>query len=283
MPPIKRKEYNWTLNLMRQKKRMLAKSEEQLLELYHFCDNDEERELIKELLLRFRCFDIDLYNTALQKAVNHICGLGYNEEDMALVAFCHGVEADSSQVVLNDLKVPMAQNGFSNIKTINRFDKIIHEFNKSKKTIKHFVVVDEFIGSGKTLSLRIQEIKRMSLQDITFDFVFLAGMREAVEAGKRSGASVFSVYEMEKGITSYYEGQRLIDKCNLMKSLEGKLAPTINETDLEEYHFGYHGTEALYCRLDRNVPNNVFPVFWWKEDKNGRKRKTLLVRVQNGY
>lgn len=283
MASIKQKEYNWILNLIRRQKAMLDNSDAQLLELYQFCDNDEQRDLLFELISRFNCFDPDLYNAAIQDAVRFICGLGYKEEETALVAFCHDIEADSSQVVLDDMKVPMALEGYSHIKTINRFDKIFREYHKSGQLIKHFIAVDEFVGSGKTLISRIEEFNSKGLQGVTIDFIFLAGMHDAIALGKNMGASLFVVYEMAKGLTGYYCGDQLDLKCSIMKALERKLSPQINKTDLEEYHFGYHGAESLYCRPNKNVPNNVFPVFWWKEDVNGHPRKTMLVRVQNGY
>lgn len=283
MSSLKQREYNWILKLMRRQKAMLAKNDVQLLELYKFCDNEEQRNLLEELIVRFNCFDPDLYAAAIQDAVNYIDELGFIENETALVAFCHDGSADSSQVVLDDMKVPMAIKGYSRIKTINRFDRIIHEYNKSCGKIKHFIAVDEFVGSGKTLSLRADEFNRLIPTGATINFVFLAGMREAIEVGKALGESVYVVYEMDKGITAYYDGEQLELKRSLMRSLEGKLAPRINKTDLTDYHFGYHGTEALYCRPNKNVPNNVFPIFWWKEDKDGKPRKTVLIRVQNDY
>lgn len=283
MHAFRQKEYNWIVNIMRRQKAMLKKSDAQLLELYRFCDNDEQRDLLAEMLLRFNCFDPDLYAAAIQDAVKYISKLGYNEEETALVAFCHDRAADSSQAVLDDLKVPMAQEGYSHIKTINRFDHIQREYNKSGRKLKHFIAVDEFVGSGKTLSSRIGEFNRLKMTGATVDFVFLAGMQDAIVAGKNTGASLFVVYEMEKGLTSFYSGAQLENKTALMRVLEKKLALKINKTDIEEYHFGYHGSEALYCRPDKNVPNNVFPVFWWKMDRDGKQRNTVLIRVQDGY
>lgn len=283
MPSISHKEFDWTLNLMRRQKAMLARSEAPLLELYRFCDNEEQRHLIEELIIRFNCFDPDIYALALNAAVDYISGLGYSEDETALVAFCHDSSADSSQVVLDDLKVPMAMCGYSHIKTINRFDKICSTYNSTKGQIKHFIAIDEFIGSGKTLDLRMQEFNRLRLSKTTIDFVFLSGMREAISLGKQKGASIYTVYEMEKGISGFYSGEQLQSKQLLMRSLEGKLASRINLTELKDHLFGYHGTEALYCRPEKNVPNNVFPIFWWKKDIEGHDRNTLLIRVQDGY
>lgn len=283
MSPLSHKEYIWTLKLIRHQKTMLSKKDLSLLELYRFCDNEEQRQLLEELILRFNFLDSDKYPCFLNDVVKCICGFGYKEEESALVAFCHDYSADSSQVVLNDLKVPMAMAGYCHIKTINRFERILKEYNNSKGRIKHFIAVDEFVGSGHTLALRLKEFKDHGFPDATIDFVFLAGMSDAVLMAKEQGASVYAVHEMKKGISGFYQGDELQHKRDIMLSLEGKLAPVINNTLLTDHSLGYHGSEALFCRQDKNVPNNVFPVFWWKEDDGGRKRNTIFVRVQDGY
>ena len=271
------------LNLIRRQRAMLSNKDDSLLELYHFCDNEEQRQLIEELIIRFNCLDPDMYSWMLNEVAEYIRALGYREEETALVAFCHDYSADSSQVVLNDLKVPMAMKGYCHIKTINRYERIAKEYNQSKGRIKHFIAVDEFVGSGQTLELRLKEFKSLGFLDATIDFVFLAGMSDAIKMAKQQGASVYAFYEMEKGISGFYQGDELRSKRNLMLSLEDKLAPVINETLLVNHSFGYHGSEALFCRPDKNVPNNVFPVFWWKEDDKGKGRNTIFVRVQDGY
>ena len=42
-------------------------------------------------------------------------------------------------------------------------------------------------------------------------------------------------------------------------------------------------SEALFCRKSKNVPNNVFPIFWWKRYADNSDRKTLFIRSQSGY
>ena len=164
------------LKLIRRQKAMLSNKEVSLLDLYHFCDNEEQRQLLEELILRFNCLESDMYSVFLHEVAEYIIKLGYKEDELALVAFCHDYSADSSQVVLNDLKVPMAMEGYSHIKTINRFERIAKEYNKSKGRIKHFIAVDEFVGSGQTMALRLNEFNMHGFPDASIDFVFLAGM-----------------------------------------------------------------------------------------------------------
>ena len=261
MSSYSHKEYDWMFNLMRRQKSMLTMREAELIELYRFCDDDEQRRLIEELLIRFYCLEPDVYAMILQEAVNYICSLGYNAEESALVAFCHDSSADSSQVVLDDMKVPMALKGYSSIRTINRFDRIERVYKTSKGSIKHYIAVDEFAGSGQTLESRVRDFNKLHLQGVSIDYVFLTGMKDAIAKGKQLGNSVFAVLEMEKGISDYYKGVELDFKRSIMQTLERKLAAKINNTDLQDYLFGYHRTESLYCRPNKNVPNNDFPIF----------------------
>ena len=50
-----------------------------------------------------------------------------------------------------------------------------------------------------------------------------------------------------------------------------------------EHHLGYGQAESLFCRKNKNVPNNVFPLMWWKQYADHTHRNTLFVRLQEGY
>lgn len=52
---------------------------------------------------------------------------------------------------------------------------------------------------------------------------------------------------------------------------------------MSEYHLGYGQAESLFCRKNKNVPNNVFPLMWWKGYADHTHRNTLFVRLQEGY
>ena len=48
----------------------------------------------------------------------------------------------------------------------------------------------------------------------------------------------------------------------------------------KRYKFGYEKSESLFVLENSNIPNNVFPVFWWPFNLEGeRKRITIFKRL----
>ena len=272
--------YDWIFSLNEKQTAMLKDKDNALAELYYLCDNNTQRNLIKDLLIRFNCFDEDIYNLALLEIVKYVSNLGHKNNTTAIVAFCHDSNADSSQEILQDLKVPITIELNYTIKTINRFDHLEKAYVSG---YRHFIAVDEFSGSGQTICNRYNEFLRMNLADATIDFCLVAGMSDAITQARKKGINVFVAYDMPKGISHYYSGSELDNYRKEMSLLEGKLANTIDRTELKDYLFGYRQSEALYSRLYRHVPNNVFPIMWWKCYKDNSKRNTIFDRVQDGY
>lgn len=274
-------KYNWALSLIGHQKAMLKGADDKLSELYDMCDTESQLDLVTDLLIRFNCFDEDIYNLALMNIAYYIYSLNYPMDKTAIVAFCHDSSADSSQAILQDLKVPLARYSDTNVLSINRFDKITKYYNNNG--IRHFVAVDEFMGSGQTLVNRYKEFCARNLPEATINFCLLAGMAEAFDYAKGNGINVHIEYMMNKGITDHYEGDKQTFSIKNMLSLESKLASKIKEKNLSDYSLGYHKTEALYARLNKNIPNNTFPLFWWKRMNDGKSRKMFFDRVEDGY
>lgn len=276
-----KQEYNWIMSLQRRQRTMLKQRDDALLFLYRSCDTQEQKDLLKDLIIRFNCFDEEIYNLALNGMAEYIYNLGYNADEIAVVAFAHDSEADSSQEVLQDIKVPLARLFDQNIHTVNRFDRIRRTYNRAG--IKHFIAIDEFSGTGGTLINRYNEFCDLKIQDATIDFCLIASMQSVLDLAQSNGISLHVEYTMKKGLSDYYEGDVLTVYTQSMKSLENKLAEQIGEQNLCDYTFGFGRSESLYSKLYGNIPNNVFPIFWWKQDLMGRKRKTMFDRVQDGY
>lgn len=281
MTKFTKKEYDWILSLQKSQKTMLKGKDNALAELYNICDTENQKLLVKEMIVRFNCFEEEVYNLALLEMANYIASLGYPLAETSIVAFCHDSEADSSQKVLQDLKVPLAKVCGQNVMTINRFDRIQRHYNKYN--IRHFIAVDEFIGSGQTIINRDLDFQRLKLNNATIDYCLTAGMEDALNLARSKGISIHIAYTMKKGISGYYANQSLLNNIREMGLLESKLAKTIGNTQLLDHNFGYSRTEALYSKLYGNIPNNVFPLFWWKKNVNNKNRETLFDRVQDGY
>jgi len=259
---------------------MLNGKDESLLELYRLCDHDFQRNLLKKLLINFDCFDDDIYNLALIEMASYIIDLDYPKEKTAIVALCHDSNADSSQAILQDIKVPLARLSGTTYKTINRFDKIRKAYNEG---YRYFIGIDEFSGSGGTVINRFNDFVRQNYSGAMINFCIMAGMLRAKDLAENNNVPIHIVYQMKRGISDYYNDEDLVNNMRWMYDLENKLAFQIEDTDLRDYHMGYQQSESLFVRLNRNVPNNVFPVFWWKAYANKNRRLTLFDRVQDGY
>lgn len=266
--------------MLERQRLMLRDKQQALAEMYAMCDSAAQRTLVSDLLTRFNYFDSDLYGYALNSMADYILSFRHDIDKTLIVAFCHDSESDSSLEVLNSLKNPLAEKCGRKIMDLTRFDHIHRMYNKG---YRHFFAVDEFAGSGQTAVNLFNEFKRKNLTGATLNICVLAGMQQAIHHAAASGYDLNIVYVMNRGISDCYEGDQLTSYVSEMASLESKLADKINETSLSDHSFGYGRAESLFMRVNGNVPNNVFPLFWWKAYKGGSSRKPILTRSQNGY
>lgn len=277
-----KEEFHQLTNLYIRQKWLISKKEE-LKDLIDFCDNRESKDLIFSLLERFSYLDNDTLNFLLNDLSDYIINkTGFNENTTQLLSLTYDDEADSGQKILDNIKHPIFKKGWRQIKTVNLFGKSIPNFNKGKTEI---IIIDEFIGSGKTLKSRINYLEKNITGDFKLKCCFIAGIKKTIDSLIEDGIDIYCPLQLDKGISEYYEGHKLTEAENLMLDLELKLAQFINKKDLYNYSFGYGRAEALYTMegCNGNTPNSVFPIFWWLKDKQNRERKTILTRFEIGF
>lgn len=270
-------------NLLKCQLEMLRNREDSLTELYDICENKDQLELVKELITDFSEMNDEVYNLCLLEMANVIIGKGFSLDECFVVAMAHDHTPDSSQNVLQDLKLHLGMKGFPSKNYCNRIDR---SWKKDFLHIRHFFVVDDFVGSGSTVLNRKKEFERRMNEmhrPFTLHFVTVAGMKFAIDYLCQQGVDLFCCYPLLKGISEKYPTGEVEHKLAIMGQLEAKLASKVNSTSLSDYHLGYKESESLFCRRNRNIPNNVFPLFWWKGYADGIKRNTLYTRVQDGY
>ena len=249
--------------------------------MYDLCDNDEQRSLVKDMITDFSEMNDDVYNLCLLDMVDAIISKGYPLDECLVVAMAHDHSADSSQAVLQDIKTYLCANDFPSGNYCNRID---HCLKARFKNIHHYFIVDDFVGSGSTVFNRNDElVKKLAGKQYTVHFVVAAGMRYAIDMLRAKGIDIHCSYLMMKGISEKYDKAIVPHKLQLMTDLEAKLAATIKQTELSEHHLGYKQSEALFCRKYRNIPNNVFPLFWWKRYSDNSVRDIMFNRTQTGY
>ena len=274
-------KFNFVADLLSRQNDMLKGKDKCLYELYDFCDNDNQRVLIKQLLIDFHEMDDNIYNLCLLEMRKELTGKRYPLNECMVAAMAHDHMPDGSQAVLNDIKTYLCMDGWPSTNFCNRAD---HCSRFYKNGIRHFFIIDDFVGSGTTVLLRKKTIEQQLNGNIfTLHFVVAAGMKEAIRDLKAQGIDITCIYTMDKCISGKGTPMEINDNLIMMASLESKLADVINCTNLVDFHLGYKQTEALFCRKHKNIPNNVLPIFGWKEDKQNKKRNTLFIRVQKGY
>lgn len=281
MPSLYNPKDRFVFDLLSRQLDMLKDKTDCLEELYDLCDNEEQRFLVKDLLIDFSEMNEDVYNLCLLDMRDTIVNKGFTLDDCVVVAMAHDHLADSSQEVLQYIKVPLGIMGFPIGNFCNRFEQ---SWGKRFKDKHHFFIVDDFVGSGSTVLNRKNEFEKlMKDRDYTLHFVVAVGMEYAIKKLSNQCIDIHCSYTMKKGISEKYDVSMLQRKLQLMSDLESKLASTINEVKLSEHHLGYGQAESLFCRRNLNIPNNVFPLFWWKQYADNTVRNPLFARIQEGY
>lgn len=277
-----KQEFHQYTNLYIKQKWLINKKDE-LKELINFCDNKESKDLVFSLLERFSYLESETLNLLLNEVSDYIINeSGFNESTTQLLSLTYDDEADSGQKILDNIKHPIFKKGWRQIKTVNMFGKSIPNYNKGKNQI---IIIDEFIGSGKTLKSRIDYLKKNIRGEFELKCCFIAGIKNTIDDLIDDGIDIYCPLQLDKGISDHYTGKELHKVELLMLELELKLSQIINQKDLYNYSFGYGGAEALYTMegCNGNTPNSVFPIFWWLKDKEQNFRNTVLTRFEIGF
>ena len=280
-------QFNKTFDLLLKYEHIVVRRATQdtsaLEELVAICDNDEKYSLIDELLSRFYYMDDDDYQHKIGKIADHIISMKYEPRKTVIMAMAHDHETDGSQDVLNALQTALEIKGYNGFSTDTRMDQKV-EKNHYNKGIRNYVIVDDFVGSGRTALKRYQSfVGSLKKNDIHVSFCIVCGMKYGVDYCHHNRMPLFCPMQLEKGLSGYYKGFELSVKVLTMQELEMNLAKKIGELELPDYTMGWGKAESLFYREGRNVPNNVFPIFWWKEYRDGRIRNVLFHRRQYGY
>ena len=272
---------NLVLELLQKQKQMLSEKTEALYDLFAMCEDNDSMNMVYDLIARFSEMNEEIFNLCLLDISKHIISRGFDESSIGIVAMCFEDKPDSSQALVQKLKVALASKGYRKVEIFNSFKRI----RKILETKSHIIIIDDFIGGGSTLKRRLKTLngENKGVYNVSVHCYFVAGMEECINKLKEEGVDIYCAYPMKKGIRGYDSQEKQQCYVSKMKRLEAKLSPVIEETSLDKNSFGYSESEALFCRRFDNIPNNVFPIFWWRKDVNDQDRKVLYERVQDGY
>jgi hypothetical protein len=257
---------------------------EELVELWNLCKNKKEKKLIEELLIKFLVLDSDKIEKACKKIAGYISNKWYLiGKSTKIVAMSYGDKPDGSQFIIQCLKNKFAdKKGWEERDFVNNL-LTIGQAKYQTKANQSIVLIDDFIGTGKTAIRKtewlINKFKEKNLQKVKIYIVSLACMEAAVKKIKGPKIEFYSPYILKKGISDYYKGNKLDERVKNMENLESMLNPKYKNLKLTDFNFGYGKSEALFAIQGINVPNNVFPIFWWPLLKNNIERKPILKRI----
>ncbi|MEM8918575.1 MAG: hypothetical protein AAGE37_06895 [Pseudomonadota bacterium] len=135
----------------------------------------------------------------------------------------------------------------------------------------NLVLVDDFIGTGDTVDLFIQENQELlDIFDAKIAVVATACLQEGKEKIEALGHTVFAEEILPKGIQ---ENDLLPDKDRAY-AIYNEIEAKIKVSPL--YKRGYKQSEALISMV--NTPNNTFPIFWYSNRPDGSKWPALFPR-----
>lgn len=138
---MNKEKFNFISDLIKCQKELLLEKDDILSELYDLCDDEEQRNLVKQLLINFSFMDEEVYNLCLLDMRNYIVNRGYPLNECLLVATAHDHLPDSSQSVLQDIKFFMELAGFPSDNYCNRFDRCLKKETFSQYDIFLFLTI----------------------------------------------------------------------------------------------------------------------------------------------
>ncbi|MEP5632097.1 MAG: hypothetical protein ABJP79_09465 [Tateyamaria sp.] len=263
-----------------QSQRWLVRRHEKLNLLMDSCSNEEEQLFVCDILERFTYIDSESLADSLEELGKKITqDWGCTPQNALIVAMDKSRFADSSSAVAWMIKPVLADLGDweTNVIYKNLTDAI-----KDVKDGQKIVIIDEFVGSGQTLSGRLKWISEQLVNQGKLVKIFvgtIAAMKICMEKDLTPASDFHSTIWLKQGLNDHYSGSSLTAAVDMMLAMEEKLHPQHNFMKLKKYSLGYKKSQSTYYLENGNPPNNNFPIFWWRMWKTGKRRTALIARV----
>ena len=253
---------------------------EELTELWSICSSRHQQILVRDLIKEFCMFDAELEAIACKKFNQQIHAWELKPNTTWIVAVANSNEVDGSTAGLQKLKNKVLPYESWH----SRFISNIPSAGGVIKNGDHIVLFDDFIGTGKKMLRKIgwlsDILNERGIEEFSISCACFSGMEFGIRhLAEQSNVPVFSSIFLKRGISERYTGDELTSALAHMKELEDQLAPAYKGKKLTDYTLGYEKSESLYCAINDNCPNNVFPILWWAIRRNNTPFKTLLQRA----
>ncbi len=266
-----------TLTQLHIKYEWLQEEPEALFELWCLADCEDQKKLIESLIHNFLYINGRDLDNGCKSIVNQIeSEWELTAANTIITATCDNSNPDGSQMILQKIKNKLSESWREKM----LYNSLPVAANELQKTY-NIVLVDDFIGTGDTICKKVTYLLRTlndrKIDDYSIYIVSLAAMNFAKVPMDRLNIPYYSVHWLSKGIS---EKIALVQRANAIKAmedLEAKLKENVSGRRLQ--NFGYKKSESLFALESNNIPNNVFPIFWWTRLKDDTLRKTLFHRI----
>lgn len=165
----------------------------------------------------------------------------------------------------------------NNIK--NECKQDIEDFKNNFDIIRNYIFIDDYIGSGNTITKYFENLINKHPILKTKKFVVLAMYLT------KTGELTLKNFAMDRGLEldilyyklgdkffkegKYFSGQQLQEKLQIYNKLCDKASISINE------RYGYENIQSLFS-IENNTPNDTLAVFW----KSSKTYSSLMKRYQ---
>lgn len=247
-----------------------------LYELWELTDCENQKELLEFLISKFSYVDSDGVRDACKAIANQIQSVWELSSDNTIItAICDNTDPDGSQYILQAMKNKFSsnwRNSFYNAIT-NAVHKVKCGFN--------LVIIDDFIGTGNTVARKVKYVRKtldgLGIEGVSIYVCSLAAMNFSKNVVANVVKDSYSYMYLYKGISELAPEAKRGAYTTEMNALEAHLYWSRNKRKI--FSFGYEKSETLFSLETTNVPNNVFPIFWWPLLNPGVDRSTILRRL----
>lgn len=155
---------------------------------------------------------------------------------------------------------------FDHINKQNIINNYQHLKKIEFKDDEYLILVDDFIGSGKTFENCYQKILEYAIPDEKIIICTIAIQNDGLKLINNYGLKVYYSHIEKKGISHNYFGDEINKRISKMTLIEKKLKYNRN------YSLGFEKSEGLISMI--KTPNNTFPVFW-----HDYKEEDLIIKA----
>ncbi len=253
----------------------LITCDEGFMELWYSTEGDiNQKKLILYLIHKFLYVDSKKADDYCEMIAHQITKeWGLQAINTTITAACDNSKPDGSQLMVQKLKnrFPFHWREFD---FSNSLPEALYKLNNND----NLVICDDFVGTGLTIDRKtgyaLKVIQERGLVNVHIYVVSFAAMQFS------KTAITYPFYSCEwllRGISETLTGNDLIIATKIMEKMEDMLKPNIGFQRLPK--FGYRRSESLYNYENDNIPNNVFPIFWWKKYKNNKFRIPMFKKI----